>query len=667
MFKTTFGCVCLIVSLAIFGACKQTATMQGRPDFTPRTNVPIDSIILSDPFILADEATGTYYMTGTGGMLWKSKDLAFWDGPYHVAKTDSTSWMGPHPMIWAAELHKYNGKYYYFATFTNRDVIIDTVQDNVIERRASHVLVSDKAEGPYVPMNDPTYLPADKPTLDGTFWVDTDGKPYMVYCYEWLQAIDGTIEKIELKPDLSGSIGEGKLLFRASDSPWSRETNDEGIIKPNRVTDGPYLFRTGTGRLGMIWTSWVYSDYTQGVAYSESGTLDGPWIQETEPITPPNFGHGMLFQDFNGKWLMSVHSHKDDNGRYIRVPHLFEVNLSGDKLIVGKPHIPVAKTVPQEKDMAAYLMVYHRDETHSLHMAVSHDGYTFTAVNNGNPVIAGDTIADQKGIRDPHIFRGPDGAFYLTMTDLHLGGKQKGYRETQWERDGELYGWGNNKGIVLMKSKDLINWTRTNIRINTLSEEMKDIGCAWAPETTFDESKGKLMIHYTTRFKNGINKLYYFYVNDDFNALESEPKQLFEYPNDSINTIDGDITKVGDKYHLFYVAHEKPGGIRQAVSDKIDGGYVYDDKWYDFEPEACEAPNVWKRIGEDKWVLMYDVFSIRPNNFGFTETTDFENFTDLGHFNDGVMKTTNFTSPKHGAVIHLTAEEAKRLEDYWNK
>ena len=217
---------------------------------------------------------------------------------------------------------------------------IDTVQGNVIERRASHVLVSDKPDGPYVPMKDSTYLPADKPTLDGTFWVDKDGKPYMVYCYEWLQALDGTIEKIELKPDLSGTIGEGKLLFRASESPWSREKDADGKDKPNKVTDGPYLFRTGTGRLGMIWTSWIYNVYTQGVAYSESGTLDGPWIQEKDPITPPNFGHGMLFQTLDGKWLMSVHSHKDVNGRYIRTPRLFEVDFSGDKLVVGKPYIP---------------------------------------------------------------------------------------------------------------------------------------------------------------------------------------------------------------------------------------------------------------------------------------------------------------------------------------
>ena len=219
-----------------------------------------------------------------------------------------------------------------------RERFKSTVRGTPIERRASHILVSDKPDGPYIPMKDPTYLPADKPTLDGTFWVDKDGKPYMIYCYEWLQNWNGTIEKIELKPDLSGSVGEGKLLFRASDSPWSREKDENGKIGPHKVTDGPYLFTTGTGRLGMIWTSWIYDVYVQGVAYSESGTLDGPWIQEKEIITPENFGHGMLFQTLEGKWLMSVHSHENRNGHYHRIPHLFEVDLSGDKLVVGKPY-----------------------------------------------------------------------------------------------------------------------------------------------------------------------------------------------------------------------------------------------------------------------------------------------------------------------------------------
>ena len=329
----------LFAMICLLGACGTKSESSQTADNTQIELCPLDSILLSDPCILPDSATATYYMTGTGGLLWKSKDLKMWEGPYKVAQTDSTSWMGPNPMIWAAELHSYNGKYYYFATFTNQAVIIDTIKNIPSGRRASHILVSDKPDGPYVPMKDKTYLPDYRPTLDGTFWVDTDGKPYMVYCGEWLYDWNGTMEKIELKPDLSGSVGEGKVLFRSSDSPWSREVRD-GKVMPNKVTDGPYLFRTGTGRLGMIWTSWIDHVYTQGVAYSQSGTLDGPWIHEKEPITPPDFGHGMLFKTFDGKWLMSVHSHKDVNGNYIRVPHLFEVDLSGDKLTVGEEYRP---------------------------------------------------------------------------------------------------------------------------------------------------------------------------------------------------------------------------------------------------------------------------------------------------------------------------------------
>lgn len=320
--------------------------------------------------------------------------------------------------------------------------------------------------------------------------------------------------------------------------------------------------------------------------------------------------------------------------------------------------------VPQEKEMSAYLMVFHRDNTHSLHMALSNDGYTFTALNDGNPIIAGDTIADQKGIRDPHIYRGPDGAFYLAMTDLHIYAKQAGFRDTEWEREG--YGWGNNRGLVLMKSWDLINWTRTNIRFNELSARFKEIGCAWAPETTYDEEAGKLMIYFTMRYRNEAAKLYYVYVNEDYNRLESVPKILFEYPNENVTALDADITKTGDKYRMFYVSHDGQAGIKQAVSDKATGGYFFDPRWYDPEPKACEAPNVWKRIGEEKWVLMYDCYGQAKHNFGFSETSDFANFTNLGHFNEGVMKTTNFESPKHGAIIHLTKEEAEKLAKRWN-
>lgn len=318
-----------------------------------------------------------------------------------------------------------------------------------------------------------------------------------------------------------------------------------------------------------------------------------------------------------------------------------------------------------ESDMAAYLMVFHKDDTHGLHMAVSHDGYTFTALNGGRPVIAGDTIAEQRGIRDPHIFRGPDGAFYLAMTDLHIFAQKEGYRDTEWERDGQKYGWGNNRGLVLMKSRDLINWSHSIVHVNELDSALNDIGCAWAPETAYDNERGRLMLYFTMRYGTGMNRLYYAYVDDDFTRFETFPDLLYEYPDKRTTAIDGDITRVGDKYHLMYVAHDGTPGIKQAVAKDITGPYEFLPDWIDPEPKACEAPNVWKRIGEDKWVLMYDCYGIDTHNFGFMETSDFVNFTPLGRFNEGVMKTTNFTSPKHGAVIHITAAEAAALENRW--
>ncbi|MDE5608058.1 MAG: glycoside hydrolase family 43 protein [Muribaculaceae bacterium] len=320
---------------------------------------------------------------------------------------------------------------------------------------------------------------------------------------------------------------------------------------------------------------------------------------------------------------------------------------------------------PDEK-MEAYLMVFHQDSDHGLHMAVSHDGYTFAALNGGYPVMAGDTIAEQKGIRDPHIYRGSDGAFYLAMTDLHIFACEEGKRDTEWERDGELYGWGNNRGLVLMKSDDLINWKRTNLRIDTASPELAEIGCAWAPETTYDPEAGKFIVYYTMRMGNGQNKLYYFYVNDDYDRMETLPELLFEYPDGVTTAIDGDITRFGDTYRLMYVAHDGTPGIKQAVSDTSVGPWTHRDEWVDTEKGACEAPNVWKRHdGSDRWVLMYDVYSVDPHNFGFLETSDFETFTDLGRFNEGVMKTVGFQSPKHGAVVSITASEARRLIDRW--
>lgn len=326
-------------------------------------------------------------------------------------------------------------------------------------------------------------------------------------------------------------------------------------------------------------------------------------------------------------------------------------------VIVPKLDKPKGAKAPAEKDLGGYLLVYFKDPTHSAYFAVSKDGYTFTDVNGGQPLFLGSQLAEQKGVRDPHITRGPDGAFYLAMTDLHIFGQRAGYRDSAWERPQARYGWGNNRALVLMKSYDLVHWTHADFRVDKAFPELGDIDCAWAPETIYDAGAKKMMVYFTIRYNNKDAGIYYAYANDDFTRLETVPKRIT-----GIGGIDADITKVGNGYQMFFVGGAK---VWQATSDKINADYKPGDKRIDPEKVSTEAPNVFKRIGSDIYVLMYDVYGLRPSNMGFSETSDFVNFRDLGHFNEGVMKATNFTSPKHGAVTHLTKKELEVIAKYW--
>ena len=331
--------------------------------------------------------------------------------------------------------------------------------------------------------------------------------------------------------------------------------------------------------------------------------------------------------------------------------------IPGGIYIVPKLEKPKKIPALNEKDLGGYLLVYFKDQNQSAYMAISADGYTFTDLHEGKPIFVGSELAEQKGVRDPHITRGPDGAFYLAMTDLHIFGQRAGFRDSAWERPAAKYGWGNNRAIVLMKSYDLIHWTHSDFRVDKAFPELGDIDCSWAPETIYDPIMKKMMVYFTIRYNNKNANLYYSYANDDFTRLETKPEMITD-----IGGIDGDITKVGNKYELFYVGGAK---IWHSESDKINGGYKPGDKRIDPETVATEAPNLFKRIGTDTYVLMYDVYGARPNNMGFSETTDFVTYKNIGHFNEGVMKTTNFERPKHGAVTYLTKNELKAIAKYW--
>ena len=175
---------------------------------------------LSDPFIMADARSQQYYMTGTGGGLWKSSDLEVWTYLGFPLQFNEAAWMGASPQVWASEIHCIDGKYYNFSTLTNGNITIDS---DGHPRRAVHIMSSTLPEGKYTLISggDATYVPAEKTTLDASYFEDTDGKRYLIYCHEWIQNGNGTIEYIELKPDMKGTVGEGVVMTRAHDATWN--------------------------------------------------------------------------------------------------------------------------------------------------------------------------------------------------------------------------------------------------------------------------------------------------------------------------------------------------------------------------------------------------------------------------------------------------------------
>ena len=316
----------------------QMPTMQ-RPTPQVRT-VSLKELSMSDPFIYPDPETKTYWLTSTGGALYKSTDLEMWTGPYNVIDISGTWMQGQ--FVAAAEIHKFNGKFYYAGTWNNHGVCIEQVPRRYnVPLNQTQLLVSDKIDGPYLPLvKDSLFClgPTDWDIIDGTLYEEND-TVYMVFVHEWTQIIDGTMAYMPLSKDLTHRTADPTTIFRASEAPWSKEMNSIGeatfgMRMPGWVTDGPQMFRTQTGRLGMLWSSWGENRYAQGIAWSESGSIKGPWIQEEKAFRGDNSGHGMLFRTFEGQLLYSVHHAEGNSGQ--RKPEIWTVDDSGDNLILGK-------------------------------------------------------------------------------------------------------------------------------------------------------------------------------------------------------------------------------------------------------------------------------------------------------------------------------------------
>ena len=316
----------------------------------PKTGMEFSEFHVHDPYILAYQATRTYYLYNSAGprqsadgragvIAYKSKDLLHWDGPYPVFEVPDGLWADPREGVWAPEVHLYKGKYYLLATLHNSNKLLKYTDEDSLpvyngkkakpHMRGTQIFVADTPDGPFAPLEDSPAPPADFMTLDGTLYVES-GVPYMIYAHEWIQVWDGTMEAVALTPDLARRAGEPFLLFKGSDAPWVRDKAKNSEKQPTFVTDGPCLYKTKTGKLLMLWSSYRDGLYVETLAHSTTSKLRGPWKQD-DVLVGNDSGHGMLFDSFDGKLMLVLHQpFRNARGK------LFEMEDTGDTLRVKR-------------------------------------------------------------------------------------------------------------------------------------------------------------------------------------------------------------------------------------------------------------------------------------------------------------------------------------------
>jgi len=260
---------------------------------------------LRDPFVLLED--GIYYVYGTG-VTENGWDNTIWgcykntsgklDGKWEI--TDKLVYELPEDAaknLWAPEVHKYNGNYYMFATYYS----------SATNHRGCTILKAASPEGTFKEITNGHITPDNWDAIDGTFYVDRKGQPWIIFVHEWTCTDDGIgrMAAAKLSEDLTHFTSEPIELFRADDPLWTN----------NRVTDGCFMYETENDGLMMIWSNFDDEEnYCVGIAHSDNGFVDGKWTHEKTPLFSKKTtgkhdgGHGMIFKDDNGKMYMAVHS-----------------------------------------------------------------------------------------------------------------------------------------------------------------------------------------------------------------------------------------------------------------------------------------------------------------------------------------------------------------------
>lgn len=303
------------------------------------------------------------------------------------------------------------------------------------------------------------------------------------------------------------------------------------------------------------------------------------------------------------------------------------------------------------ENMSSYLFVHFvgsEDGTsmEQIYFSVSEDGTNWKTLNDGKPVLVSNV--GEKGVRDPHIIRSPENdKFFLIATDLSI-----------YNRRGDSNKWDNcqtsgSKSIVIWESENLIDWSEERL----VKVACDDAGCAWAPESIYDDEKGQYMVFWASKTASDNYKTQRIYrsYTSDFKTFTA-PELYID--GGEISNIDTTIIKEDGVYYRF-TKNESNSSVIMEKGTSLSGEFC--EVKYKINGvlgntvTGYEGPTAYKMNGENKWCLLLDYFS-RNGGYKPFVTDDISNgdFTSAEDFNFDAKY-------RHGTVMPITGEEYSAL------
>lgn len=277
-----------------------------------------------------------------------------------------------------------------------------------------------------------------------------------------------------------------------------------------------------------------------------------------------------------------------------------------------------------------YLLSYFRTDAEALHLAVSEDGYGWTALNGNDPVLDGQVGAES--LRDPFLIRDRGGTYHLLATD----------------------GW-TSRYVVHATSPDLRSWSDQE-RIGVMTD-VPGARNAWAPEAFYDREAGVYrLVWSSTVSRDGPddyrNHRIWSCATPDFETFG--PSACLFDPG--YNVIDATVARDGDAYLL---AFKDERGRNEVDTDykgvrtcrAPTGGGPFRGITDIVTPTPVEGPTLYRVDGE--WLLLYDHFV--EDSYGASRSSDGVTWEPCG---EAVSLPAGV---RHGSVVEIPGETGERL------